>query len=148
MCPMCGLTIRLWLLKYNGFISQKMLTPLSFSSVLSFSVYPSKRVTTDKDELEVGVMGKLKRLQNVTLSTQPIASFDWSPDKVSRMHSCYVIISCFLCKKGRKVSNFFLSLDEYSKVSCIIIFFIERPPLREIFCISLFQHEKPFRTLF
>lgn len=43
--------------------------------------YPSKRVDTDADGLEVGVMGTLKKIQNVTLSTQPIASFDWSPDK-------------------------------------------------------------------
>lgn len=43
--------------------------------------YPPKRVNTDKDGLEEGVMGELNKLQNVALSTQPIASFDWSPDK-------------------------------------------------------------------
>jgi len=43
--------------------------------------YPGKRKTEDKEGMEMGVMGTLKKLQNMTLSTQPIASFDWSPDK-------------------------------------------------------------------
>ena len=43
--------------------------------------YPAKRITTDKEGMEMGVVGKLTRLQNMTVSTQPIASFDWSPDK-------------------------------------------------------------------
>jgi len=47
-----------------------------------FSSYPSKRTEVDDEGFEVGVMGSLTKLQNVTLATQPIASFDWSPDKV------------------------------------------------------------------
>lgn len=31
--------------------------------------------------MDVGVAGSVNLLQNVTLSTQPIASLDWSPDK-------------------------------------------------------------------
>lgn len=31
--------------------------------------------------MDVGVAGSVNLLQNVTLSTQPIGSFDWSPDK-------------------------------------------------------------------
>lgn len=31
--------------------------------------------------MDVGVAGSVSLLQNVTLSTQPIASLDWSPDK-------------------------------------------------------------------
>lgn len=46
-----------------------------------FSSYPSQRVTTDSEGKEVGVAGSLSLQQNVTLSTQPINSFDWSPDK-------------------------------------------------------------------
>ena len=30
---------------------------------------------------DMGVIGSLDLLQNTALSTQPIASFDWSPDK-------------------------------------------------------------------
>ena len=29
----------------------------------------------------MGVAGSVNLLQNVTLSTQPISTFDWSPDK-------------------------------------------------------------------
>ena len=45
------------------------------------SNYPSQRTVEDKDGVEMGVPGTVSLLQNVTLSTQPIASFDWSPDK-------------------------------------------------------------------
>ena len=38
----------------------------------------------DPDDLEMGVIGSVSLLQNANLSTQPITSFDWSPDKVSR----------------------------------------------------------------
>ena len=47
----------------------------------SFSNYPSNRVTEDGDGINEGVMGTLTLLQNVTLSSQPIAAFDWHPDK-------------------------------------------------------------------
>jgi len=43
--------------------------------------YPSSRVQEDADGVNEGVMGTLHLLQNVTLSTQPISSLDWSPDK-------------------------------------------------------------------
>lgn len=43
--------------------------------------YPAKRVTTNPDDKPEGVAGTLDLLQNVTLSTQPIHSFDWNPDK-------------------------------------------------------------------
>ena len=32
----------------------------------------------------MGVIGSVSLLQNANLSTQPITSFDWSPDKVSQ----------------------------------------------------------------
>ncbi|RXN01390.1 hypothetical protein EOD39_6949 [Acipenser ruthenus] len=43
--------------------------------------YPAQRSKKDADEIEMGVAGSASLLQNVTLSTQPIASLDWSPDK-------------------------------------------------------------------
>ncbi|TSN48486.1 WD repeat-containing protein 92 [Bagarius yarrelli] len=45
------------------------------------SEYPEKRCVKDGDGVDKGVAGTLNLLQNVTLSTQPIASLDWSPDK-------------------------------------------------------------------
>lgn len=47
-----------------------------------FSSYPSKRVIKDKEGQEMGVVGSVDLLQNVNLSTQPVSSLDWSPDKV------------------------------------------------------------------
>ncbi|KAH9507210.1 WD repeat-containing protein 92 [Bulinus truncatus] len=44
--------------------------------------YPSSRSRKDTDGLDVGIAGTVDLLQNVTLSTQPISSFDWSPDKI------------------------------------------------------------------
>lgn len=45
------------------------------------SEYPAQRSKKDSDEVDMGVAGTVTLLQNVTLSTQPIASLDWSPDK-------------------------------------------------------------------
>lgn len=45
------------------------------------SNYPSQRVKQDENKQDMGVAGTLSLLQNVTLSTQPINAFDWSPDK-------------------------------------------------------------------
>ena len=45
------------------------------------SSYPSARSKKDSEGVESGVVGTVDLLQNVTLSTQPISSFDWSPDK-------------------------------------------------------------------
>ena len=39
-------------------------------------------MTEDSDGIEMGVMGTVDLLQNVTLSSQPISSMDWSPDKM------------------------------------------------------------------
>ncbi|XP_065833350.1 dynein axonemal assembly factor 10-like [Oscarella lobularis] len=43
--------------------------------------YPGKRETKDSEGIPMGVVGSLDLLQNVTLSTQPIASFDWNSEK-------------------------------------------------------------------
>ncbi|XP_064622862.1 dynein axonemal assembly factor 10-like [Lineus longissimus] len=44
--------------------------------------YPAKRVVKDKEDREMGAAGTINFVQNMTLSTQPINSFDWSPDKL------------------------------------------------------------------
>ncbi|KAK5648623.1 hypothetical protein RI129_003515 [Pyrocoelia pectoralis] len=44
--------------------------------------YPDKRVDKDGDGIEMGVPGDLSLLQNSTVSTQPITSFDWCNDKI------------------------------------------------------------------
>ncbi|KAG8124444.1 putative WD repeat-containing protein [Naja naja] len=43
--------------------------------------YPAQRSKKDSEGTEMGVAGSVSLLQNVTLSTQPISSLDWSPDK-------------------------------------------------------------------
>ncbi|KAH0952386.1 hypothetical protein HN011_009777 [Eciton burchellii] len=43
--------------------------------------YPEKRRLADADGIEQGVVGNISLLQNCTLSSQPISSLDWSPDK-------------------------------------------------------------------
>lgn len=48
----------------------------------SFSDYPSQRCTKDSEGENQGVAGTVTLLQNVTLSTQPIAGFDWNADKL------------------------------------------------------------------
>lgn len=48
----------------------------------SISLYPDKRVKKDDKGRDMGVVGSVSLLQNVTLATQPIAHMDWSPDKV------------------------------------------------------------------
>ncbi|CAM4725011.1 unnamed protein product [Leuciscus chuanchicus] len=43
--------------------------------------YPGQRTKKGSDDVDEGVAGSVNLLQNVTLSTQPISSLDWSPDK-------------------------------------------------------------------
>uniref|UniRef100_A0A6I8NPF2 Dynein axonemal assembly factor 10 n=1 Tax=Ornithorhynchus anatinus TaxID=9258 RepID=A0A6I8NPF2_ORNAN len=43
--------------------------------------YPIQRSKKDSEGVEMGIAGSVSLLQNVTLSTQPISSLDWSPDK-------------------------------------------------------------------
>ena len=45
----------------------------------------------DANDMEMGVIGSVSMLQNASLSTQPITSFDWSPDKVSDMWLIIII---------------------------------------------------------
>ncbi|XP_059476522.1 dynein axonemal assembly factor 10 [Neocloeon triangulifer] len=44
--------------------------------------YPAKRFKEDSEGVKEGVPGSVTLLHNATLSTQPISSFDWSPDKL------------------------------------------------------------------
>ncbi|XP_054733224.1 dynein axonemal assembly factor 10 [Anastrepha obliqua] len=44
--------------------------------------YPEKRVKTDVDNNEIGVSGSLQMLHASTVSSQPVQSFDWHPDKL------------------------------------------------------------------
>lgn len=50
--------------------------------------YPTQRVQQDQDGVDMGVAGTVSMLQNVTLSTQPISGFDWSPDKLGLCVCC------------------------------------------------------------
>ncbi|XP_033734571.1 WD repeat-containing protein 92-like [Pecten maximus] len=43
--------------------------------------YPGQRVEKDSEGREGGVPGTVNLLQNITMTTQPISSLDWSPDK-------------------------------------------------------------------
>lgn len=43
--------------------------------------YPESRSVKDSEGNMTGVAGTVSLLQDITLSTQPIAGFDWSPDK-------------------------------------------------------------------
>lgn len=54
---------------------------LSYHVDLVFSEYPIHRSKKDSEGVEMGVAGSVSLLQNVTLSTQPVSSLDWSPDK-------------------------------------------------------------------
>nr|XP_054758937.1 dynein axonemal assembly factor 10-like [Lytechinus pictus] len=43
--------------------------------------YPTSRVQEDSNGVKTGVMGSVSMLQSVGISSQPVAGFDWSPDK-------------------------------------------------------------------
>lgn len=43
--------------------------------------YPSKRTAKDKDGLLKGVIGEVELLNSRIISSQPVVSFNWSPDK-------------------------------------------------------------------
>jgi hypothetical protein len=62
-------------------ITQMLRLASSYHCDLAFSEYPIQRSKKDSEGVEMGVAGSVSLLQNVTLSTQPISSLDWSPDK-------------------------------------------------------------------
>ena len=43
--------------------------------------YPASRTKQDADGVDMGVAGTVELLNSRVVSTQPIVSFDWSPDK-------------------------------------------------------------------
>eukprot|EP00903_Cladosiphon_okamuranus_P016703 g15396.t1 len=43
--------------------------------------YPNSRTKNDKDNIPMGVPGKVELLNSRVISSQPIVSFDWSPDR-------------------------------------------------------------------
>jgi WD40 repeat protein len=43
--------------------------------------YPDQRKVKDHEGVELGVAGSVELLSTRNFSSQPIASFDWSPDK-------------------------------------------------------------------
>lgn len=43
--------------------------------------YPAQRQSKDAEGRAVGVPGSVELLNSKVISTQPIVSFDWSPDK-------------------------------------------------------------------
>ncbi len=48
-----------------------------------FSSYPDRREKEDDKGVQMGVVGSVSLLQNMTIASQPISSMDWSPDKVA-----------------------------------------------------------------
>ncbi|KAJ3359204.1 WD repeat-containing protein 92 [Allomyces javanicus] len=46
-----------------------------------YNNYPKSRVAHDDENRAYGVMGQVELLNNATVADQPVASFDWSPDK-------------------------------------------------------------------
>ena len=80
------------------------------------SNYPSNRVKKEEDGDEVGVMGNVQLVQNVVLSSQPISSIDWSPDKVNHTHSLCATPIISLLQEGLLVSS---SFDQTVRV-CIV----------------------------
>lgn len=63
------------------------------------SSYPDSRVKKDDNGKEMGVMGTVSLLQNVTLASQPISSIDWSPDKV-----CHQLTHALICIQPYRIS--------------------------------------------
>lgn len=59
--------------------------------------YPPQRVLKDADNRDKGVVGSLELLNDRVFSTQPIASFDWHPEKLGLS-----VMSCLdqTCKIG------------------------------------------------
>ncbi|EGF84211.1 hypothetical protein BATDEDRAFT_84932 [Batrachochytrium dendrobatidis JAM81] len=44
--------------------------------------YPERRSAKNKDDQDVGVPGTVELLQHAQVAEQPVAAFDWSPDKL------------------------------------------------------------------
>lgn len=71
--------------------------------MLHCSSYPSSRVDKDSGGVKMGVAGSVSLIQNAVLSTQPVSSFDWHPDKVGALSVQFVHGGgvCMLLLRGR-----------------------------------------------
>lgn len=49
--------------------------------LITFSEYPDKRHKDASDGHKQGVAGTLHMLQATTISSQPVHTFDWNPDR-------------------------------------------------------------------
>ena len=66
--------------------------------------YPDSRVKKDDAGRDVGVIGSVSLLQNVTLASQPVSSMDWNPDKEGLLACCsfdQTVRVCIVTKLNR-----------------------------------------------
>lgn len=54
--------------------------PKILLTIIFYSEYPEQRYRTDDKGAAVGVPGKLKKLQKMVISSQPINAVDWNKD--------------------------------------------------------------------
>ena len=73
--------------------------------LLNCSNYPANRSEKDGEGIELGVAGTVSPIQNITLSTQPICGFDWSPDKKG-LCVCTAFDQCFRVLIVTKLNQF------------------------------------------
>lgn len=59
-----------------------------FCGMFQCSSYPSSRFDKDSEGVKMGVMGSVSLVQNAVLSSQPVSSFDWHPNKVGMQCVC------------------------------------------------------------
>lgn len=66
--------------------------------------YPKNRVTNGPENCPLGVMGQVELLNSKVISSQPIVSFDWSPDKegLAVLASLDQTLRCYIVTKLNK----------------------------------------------
>lgn len=66
--------------------------------------YPASRSKVGKDDAPVGVVGSVELLNSKVISSQPLVSLDWSPDKEGlAVLSCLdQTLRCFIVTKLNK----------------------------------------------
>lgn len=81
-------------------VPQGMIIEMSVIVYVFCSSYPDKRVKKDDKGREMGVVGSVSLLQNVTLASQPISHVDWNPDKVNSSTPDLQLVAKPLCQLG------------------------------------------------
>ena len=69
----------------------------------------------------MGVIGSVSLVQNAVLSSQPVSSFDWHPDKVSMQCVCVCVLCAVCCRRESGIRDLMGEIEKQEQAAEDII---------------------------